>query len=298
MTWVEGAVLGLVQGLTEFLPVSSSGHLVLAQTLLGVNPPGLTLEITVHLATMAAVAAAFWRDLARIVAAAFRALAPRGRVAPSPGEPAGRPGGRRAAPPRGWSDPSLRLLVWLAAGTVPAALAGLAFEDWFAALFSSPRAVGWALMVTGLLLVLPGRKGREGRGLDRLGVRDALVVGVLQAAALAPGLSRSGATIAGGLLSGLDRDASVRFSFLLSVPAVLGAGLLDLTGWLSGGASGATALAGVSDPRLLLSAAGAAALSGYAAIRLVVASVRAGRLGWFALYCWALGAAALGLGRF
>ena len=139
--------------------------------------------------------------------------------------------------------------------------------------------------------------GRSGRGLEGLGLRDAAWWAFSRPRPWCRTLP-PGATSAGGLFGGLERETAARFSFLLSVPAVLGAGVLDLAGGLGGAAAGAVTAATLPpDPRLLVAAAVTAAASGYVAVRLVLASLRAGRLGWFALYCWALGVAALLLGR-
>jgi undecaprenyl-diphosphatase len=252
------ALLGLVQGLTEFLPVSSSGHLVLAQHLLGFTEPQLLFDVSVHVGTLAAVVVVFRADLWSMV----KGLWDRG------------PQGRRGR----------RLLGLVAAGTLPAAAAGILLKDLFESLFAIPAAVGGALILTGCLLMATRYAPPASRSLERTGPGRALAVGVGQALAITPGVSRSGATIAFGLFLGLDRDLAARFSFVLSVPAILGALALQL-------AEVDTA----SPPPLapLLVGAAAAAASGYAALKLLLKVVRGGRLHWFAWYCWALGLAAL-----
>ncbi|MBN1484161.1 MAG: undecaprenyl-diphosphatase UppP [Chloroflexia bacterium] len=265
MAFWEALVLGLIQGVTEFLPVSSSGHLVLMQHLLGwikelPTEVLLTFDTTVHLGTLVAVLGVFWRDLLDILQAWGQGLRQ------------GRPLG----------TPQARLAWWIALGTVPAALAGLLLEETFEKLFASPRAVGGILLLTAVLLLLGEFLGRRQRGLENLSWWEALLVGLAQAAAIAPGLSRSGATIAAAMLRGLRREEAARFSFLLSVPIITGTGLLQLLRLL-----GTEALS-LSLPALLAGFA-AAALAGYAAIRFLLNYVRQRPLYPFALYCAILG---------
>lgn len=262
----EAAILGLLQGVTEFLPVSSSGHLVLAQHWLGVKTPGLTFEVLVHFGTLIAIFAVFWKRIASLVGAFFRlaAFVLRGE-------------GRRAA-----ADPDIRLLFWIVIASVPAGLAGFALRHVIAEAFTNVRMVGWMLLVTGTLLWLAAR-AREGRtSLEQIGPRQAIVIGVFQALALLPGISRSGSTIASGLYSGLDREAAGSFSFLLAIPAILGATLLELKDIVSVGVdlSWAAGLTGIA----------AATVSGYVALRVLLQFVRAGKLHWFSYYAWAMGA--------
>lgn len=280
MTQLEAAALGVLQGITEFLPVSSSGHLVIAETLLGVKPPGVGFEVALHVGTLLAVLLYFGRDVWLILRSC--ALAAAAAVRPRAW---GRARGQEKE--RGWRgkgavDANYRLAWLIIVGTVPAALVGVALRPLFESLFFSPAAVAAMLITTGVLLWLAQVPRRlRVRAASDLGVAEALAIGVLQAAAIAPGLSRSGATIAGGLLLGVERADAARFSFLLSLPAVAGAALLSLTG-------SAGALAEVGAATLLIGAA-TAAVSGYVAIVLLLRVLRAGRLFGFAVYCWALG---------
>lgn len=248
------AALGLVQGLTEFLPVSSSGHLVLAQEYLGVRAPGIVLEVALHLATALAILLYFRRRLVDI----FRGAAgERGR------------GGR--------------FLALIAVASVPAAAVGLLLEDQVAAIFERPRLVGAALLFTAAALFLSTviRRGRL-RAAD-LGFAGAIAIGLAQALAIAPGVSRSGMTIVAGLLVGLAGEEAATFSFLLSVPAVGGAALLE--------ARKIESFPG-NWPALALAFA-VAFLAGLAAIYVVLATVRGRRFTWFGVYCAAVGIAAL-----
>jgi len=288
---IEALVLGILQGLTEFLPVSSSGHLVLLQHIFGWGRlPGdivLTFDTTVHLGTLVAVVAVFWRDLLRIIAAWWRGL-------------------RHGKP---LATPESRLAWWIVLGTVPAVLAGLLLEDTFARLFATPRAAGACLLLTALLLLLAELLGRRRRKLAEMTWLDGLLVGIGQAAAIAPGLSRSGTTMAIGMFRGLGREAAARFSFLLSVPIIAGTGLLQLAklamgdGWWDLGHGLAhQALSwtqqGTATPQqgyalALLAGFLAAAACGYGAIRLLLSYVRRRPLYPFAAYCAVIGLLAI-----
>jgi len=257
---VESALLGVLQGLTEFLPVSSSGHLVLAQSLLpGFQQPGVLFDVLLHAGTLLAVLVYFRRDVLALVSS----LAPGG-------------------------DREYRRVVFLiVAATVPTGLIGVLFKHPLEALFHAPRAAAAMLLVTGGLLWVSEVLGRPRDGLDRLGVPRALAVGTMQGMAIVPGISRSGSTIAVGTLLGVRGEDAARFSFLLSVPAILGAVVLQLPelSAMDGGASVAYG-AGVL----------AAFAAGLGAIRFLMAAIRRGRLRWCALYCWVLGAGYLLLG--
>ena len=252
--------LGILQGLTEFLPVSSSGHLVLGQNILGVNQPDLLFDVAVHVGTLVAVLFCFREDIVSIL---------RGLWAKDDQAREGR-----------------RLLFLIVVGSVPTALIGLLFKDQFEALFSSLSAVGVALLVTGGLLMATRFAPQGRRGLNATGPGRALLVGLFQGLAITPGISRSGATISAGLYLGLDRRLAAHFSFLLSIPAILGALALELKD---------VEFSTVAVSPLLLGGV-AAALSGYFALKVLLKVVQKGRLYWFAPYCWALGLAVLAMG--
>lgn len=252
--------LGLLQGLTEFLPVSSSGHLVLAQSLLpGFQQPGVLFDVLLHGGTLLSVLVYFRRDIYGLL----KCLLPAG-------------------------DPySRRLLGYLVAGTVPTAAIGLLFREPLQALFHQPRAAAAMLLVTGALLWLSEVLARPRDGLSRLGVPRAVAIGVVQGLAIVPGISRSGSTIAAATLLGIRGEDAARFSFLLSIPAVLGAVVLEL----------GDALGEVSVPVFSYAAGVAAAfLAGLWAIRFLMMVLRRGRFRWFAVYCWALGLGYLAFG--
>ncbi len=251
------ALLGIVQGLTEFIPVSSSGHLVLAQWLLGWTQPGVVLEAVVHLGTLVAVLLYFRSDLMSLA----RALVLGGKE------------GRKY----------VGLIV---VGTVPIVAVGLLARNPLQRAFESPWLVGWMLLVTAVVLTLADLCAkRAASGVPS--VTGALVVGLGQAFSLLPGISRSGSTIATGIACGVRATEAARFSFLLSVPAILGAGLWEL--FLG---SGRLALTGEQSWGLVV-AGSASLLSGLVAIGVLLAAVRKRRLRWFALYCAAVGVATI-----
>jgi undecaprenyl-diphosphatase len=251
MTLGEALLLGVVQGLTEFFPVSSSGHLVLAEALMGVNPPGLGFEVLVHLATLAAVLVLYGGRLFALA---------RGTL-------------------RGEAD-SARYVGMLALASVPAAIAGLTLTEFVARTFDVPVLAAVMLLVTGCVVYairwLVPRAGRPDPGWP-----GAVAVGVMQAVALLPGISRSGMTVAAALGARTRPDRAAEFSFLLSVPAILGAAVLQLPELARSQLE--------AGPLELMAAAAAAFLAGLLAISLFVRWLRGGRFHLFAYYCWAVG---------
>lgn len=262
MDSLQAVILGLVQGLTEFLPVSSSGHLVLVPWALGWDEPGLLFDTVLHWGTLLAVVVYFWADLWSLARAWVGSIAR-----------------RKVDTPQAW-------LAWLIViATVPAAIIGFLLNDFFESLFSAPAAVGGLLLVTGGILAAAEIFYPKIPKVDTLRLGDALVVGLAQAAAIAPGLSRSGLTITAGVFRGLGREAAARFSFLLSVPIILGAGLTQVVD--------AIADPGATTWFPLALGFTAAAISGYLAIHFLLGFVRRRRFWPFAAYCWIVGLAAL-----
>jgi undecaprenyl-diphosphatase len=255
MSFFDAILLGILQGATEFLPVSSSGHLVLAQHLLGdFEQPGVLFDVLLHLGTMVAVALYFWRDLAGLISSLWR---------------------------RDETAAQQRFMVGLLiAGSVPTAVIGLLFKDFFIGLFERPVFVCVMLLVTGSLLWLAERLRNQGQSRKEMTFVDAIIVGTVQGCAITPGISRSGSTIAALLMRGVDGETAARFSFLLALPAVLGAALLSLKDFdAAAGGSDAPYLAGTL----------AALLTGLLCIHLLMGVIRRRRLHWFALYCWFAG---------
>ncbi len=263
MTVLDALILGVVQGFTEFVPVSSSAHLVLVPEFFGIPAPTVAFDVLLHLATLVAVVGYFIGDVSKMVTSV---VAPR-RMS------------RQEV--KYWR----RMIIWLVIGSVPAALAGLILGDFFEGLFSSTLAVGVFLVVTSALLwgadFALGRVNRQPAGIDRLRGADSLVVGCFQALAIAPGLSRSGATMSAGVFLGFDRASAAHFSFLLSVPIIFGAFIVkvkDIGGAMTSG-----------DGFAYLVGAVAAGISGFVAIYFVMRYVRNHRFRIFAIYTLALG---------
>jgi undecaprenyl-diphosphatase len=251
MSLLHAVVLGAVQGLTEFIPISSSGHLVLVPEALGWDEPGLAFDVMLHVASLVALVAYFWSDLVALV---------RGFLA-----------GDRGA---------RRLAGLLAIGTIPAAAAGYLLEDFFEESFTDAKASALQLLMTaGILvaaeLVASYHRKRRLRTMDDLRIGDAAVIGVAQAISILPGISRSGATIAAGLGLKMERDVSARFSFLLAIPALFGAALVKVPELGGAGLTGAPAIGGFI----------ASLVTSYAAIAGLLRYLRTRTLYPFAAYC-------------
>lgn len=251
----QAVLLGILQGLTEFLPVSSSGHLVIVPRLLGWPDPGLALDTLLHLGTLLAIVAYFWSDLWRL----FRA-------------------GLQSLRQRSLADPDARVAWAMVVATIPAGIVGVLFEEKIEQLFGVPMAAAAFLLGTALLLVVSEMLGSRQRPITSISWFDALLIGLAQTLAIAPGLSRSGSTIAAGLLTGFRREDATRFSFLLAVPIVLASGLYQIAKLVLDG--GGTTPAGA-----VVAGMAAAAISGYLAIAGLLALVRRHSLYGFAVYC-------------
>lgn len=238
-------LLGIIQGLTEFLPVSSSGHLVIFQSLLQL-PHSIAFDVVVHLATALAVVVYFRRDILKLFT-------------------------------------SERKMLWLIIiATIPTGLMGLFFKDFFESLFSSVMAVGFFLIITGLVIVLAEWVGKGRRQLGEMNFWDAILIGLAQGCAIAPGLSRSGTTISASLGRNLNRTLAARFSFLLSIPAILGAGLLQSKAIIAAGTIG------IGFWPLFLGFV-AAFISGWLAIKIFMNIIQRTSIRIFAYYCFVLG---------
>lgn len=265
MTYLSSFLLGLVQGLAEFLPISSSGHLSIAQNLLGLNTeiPEF-FDVLLHLGTLVAVFVAYWRDICDMVAELIHGV---GDLV-------------HGTTPR-QVPPARRLILLIIVGTLPLFIL-LPIHKQVQALSNNMVFIGAALVVTGFLLFACDLV-RKGKKTERTAtIADVLVVGLGQAIATMPGISRSGMTIATGCVMGFERKFAVRFSFLLSIPAVLGANILSLKDALD---------AGIIWAEVPMSVVGVvtAAVVGYACIRLLRLVAEKGRFGAFAYYCWAVG---------
>ncbi len=262
----DAIILGFVQGVTEFLPISSSGHLVIFQSLLGLKEPLLLFDAVVHAGTLSAVIAYFWRDLWAMVHDTYSHLRSQ------------RYEGVRESRPSGFD-----MTIWVIIGSIPTALIGLLFRSPLEEMFASLRTVGIALMLTALLLIatrfIPGHYST----VSRVGWWRALVVGAVQGMAIIPGISRSGSTIVAGLLCGMERELAGRFSFLLSIPAIIGALLLQAVDSTTGKAGLGVLLAGYLSSSIV----------GFLSLKLLMVMVRKGSLFLFAPYCTLLGLVSL-----
>ena len=262
MSVIEAIVLGLVQGLTEFLPISSSGHLRIVPAMFGWDDPGAAFTAVIQLGTMAAVIVYFRSDLWRIATSWLGEL----RV------------------PFAHKSTDAKLGWFILLGTIPISIAGLAFSDQIESGARDLYLIGSALILFSFVMLLAERVGSQQREIAEMGPRDGLFIGVAQALALIPGVSRSGATISAGLLRGFDRTAAARYSFLLSVPAIVLSGLFELReiGGEDGASAGATIIATV-----------AAFISGYAAIAWLLKYLATHTLTIFVAYRIPLGALVL-----
>ena len=247
---IETVILGIIQGLTEWLPVSSSGHLSVAKELLGLRPP-VVFYVLLHLGTLVIVVVYFRRDVLEILEALAR---------------------------RDLKSDDGRLGLFIVLGSIPTAVIGYAFRDFFKSFFDNLVVVGMGLIATGFLLFLSERRKGE-RALNWL---DSLLIGIAQGIAIIPGVSRSGATISTGLLHRISRETAFKFSFLLSIPAVLGATVEE---------SGDLGLL-IGEEALIALVLGVAVsmIVGYMSLRLLQKLVLKQRFHWFAFYCWAAGA--------
>lgn len=248
MDLITSILLGALQGFSEWLPVSSSGHLALAQHYFGVSAP-VAFDVMLHFGTLLAVTAYFRKDILALFKRALKG--------------------------------DFRYVAFLLLAMVPTALIGFALKDYFEAMFSQPLLIALALTITGAFLYASQRLSNGKRSLN---ARSSLLIGVAQGIAVAPGISRSGATIGAGLLSGLKRKEAARFSFLLSIPAILGATALEGTKALS--------FAGLPIESLIAGVV-AAALVGYACIGLLLRFLEQGKLHYFSGYCLTLAAIVL-----
>lgn len=247
-------ILAVIQGLTEFLPVSSSGHLALAGIVINVPREDIIFEIVVHLGTLVAVISVYWKDLAALLTGLMRR-----------------------------DQQAVRMIGLLALGSVPAAAAGFFLSGSIEALFDDPLLVSLMLIVTGSVLYGTKFLGKHRR--ERPTWAGSFIIGVSQAMALLPGISRSGLTISTGLFAGVRRDNAARFSFLLSIPAIMGAAMLKLSE--TGGVSVLTADTAVGFA--------VSALTGYLALKVLLRFVKKGKLSVFSWYCWLLGLTGLTL---
>ena len=267
MTLLQAIILGVIQGLTEFLPVSSSGHLVLSQELMGVDDPGVTFELFVHFGTLLSVLIYFWKPLWRMTLAII-------------------------PPFKSEYDRERKMIGLLAVASVPAATVGFSpLKDSFESVYEKPAVVGLLLVATGCVLFLPRLLVRFAKpGDSEVNLRSAIVMGVGQAFAILPGISRSGSTIVSGMLAGAKSSHAAEFSFLMAIPAIAGGFLVEVL--KHGGDLDSTVL------HSYISGGVVAFIAGLAAIYTVLTAIRRGKFEWFGVYCLIAGAAAFGYFKF
>jgi len=265
MNLIEGILLGVVQGLTEFLPISSSGHLVLFQNILGFREPELLLNAALHLGTLLAVCIYFRSDLKLMIIETWNVLSG--------------PIKKGECLDKMIESPHASIALWVLIGTVPTSIIGLVFHSPLENLFGSVTVVGIMLVVTGILLAISRLIPEHYNASSKVGLVSALAVGVVQGLAIIPGISRSGATIVCGMLFGLKRDLAARFSFILSIPAITGALILQLT---------SSGFESINIPALIIGTI-CSAVVGLAALKILMSVVTNGRLYYFAPYCWVVG---------
>lgn len=275
----QAVILGIVQGLAEFLPISSSAHLTLVPWALGWEDPGQAFDVALHWGTLVAVIGFFGRDWIRLIDAALRGLK-RGQFFPD-------------------DDPNAKLFWLLVVASVPGALFGFWLNKKAEEGIRSPMVIAGALALMGLVLLFADRTGAKTRPLDSLSITDAIQVGLGQALALIPGVSRSGVTISVGLFRGLDRESIARFSFLMSTPIIFGAGVVKLPHLVKAMLHGAPAGEVQVGPVALAAGMLVAAIVGYGSIRWMLAFLKHGSYAVFATYrvAAALGTIALYVAR-
>ena len=271
MTYLLSILMGIIQGVAEFLPISSSGHLALFQTFFGmenVEEKYMFFTVLLHFGTLISVCVVYWRDIVDMIREFFLG------IAALAGKDTGTP------PP-----PARRMVMLIIIGTLPLFVMVL-LQDAVNALFSNSIMVSIAMLCTGFILFFSDRLAKGRKTARNATVADALIVGCGQALAVIPGLSRSGTTISVGMLRGFDRSFAVRFSFLLSLPAILGANVLEIKDAVDAGIN-------MEEMPMYIVGVVVAAVVGYFAIRLVKSLSDKGKFGRFAYYCWAVGLGSL-----
>jgi len=251
MDWLTVVVLSIVQGITEWLPVSSSGHLAIIQTIFNLNVPVL-FDILLHLGSMLAVVLIFREDIIKMISAVLKL---------------------------DFKSEEGKLALFIVAASIPTAIIGFAFKSLFESFFTNLLAVGIGLLITGTFLFICERFSKK----KELKLKDALIIGAVQGIAIIPGISRSGATIGTGLLLGIDKEKAARFSFLLAIPAIIGATIFDFSAAELSAIGIQFAIAGI-----ILSA-----LVSFFAIKWLLDIIKKQKFHWFAFYCWMIGIAVI-----
>ena len=267
MSYLESIVLGLVQGLAEFLPISSSGHLALLQQWFGIEEDKVLLfAVLLHVGTLISVLIVYWKDVWELIVELGLTIKDifTGK-------------GLRLN-----ERPVRKLGVMIIVATIPTGLIGVLFNDFFNGLYNSVIPIGVGLIITGFLLVIAERMGDSNRGIKQMNYHNALFVGVVQGIAICPGISRSGSTLFGSLICNLDRKFAVKFVFLISIPSILGSAVMEAPAAIEAGMS-------MSELGPILAGMAVAAVSGLIAIKTMIKIVSNKKLSYFSYYVWALG---------
>ena len=267
MSYFEAIILGLVQGLAEFLPISSSGHLALLQQWFGIQEDKVLLfAVLLHVGTLISGFIVYWRDIAELIVELFLTI-------------------KDLCTGKGLrlqERPVRKLGIMIIVATIPTGIIGILFNDLFDSLYNSIIPIGIGLIITGFLLVMAERMGASNRGIEQMNFRNALFIGTVQGIAICPGISRSGSTLFGSLICNLDRKFAVKFVFLISIPSILGSAVMEAPAALESGfdmAQLGPVLVGMI----------VAAVSGLIAIKTMIKIVSDKKLNYFSYYVWALG---------
>ncbi len=276
MGYFEAIILGLVQGLAEFLPISSSGHLALLQQAFGISEDKVLLfAVLLHVGTLVSVFIVYWKDIWELIVElglTFKDIF------------TGK--GLRIE-----ERPVRKLGVMIIIATIPTGIIGIFFNDFFDGLYNSVVPIGIGLIITGFLLVLAEKKNASNKRIGEMRYLDALIVGTVQGIAICPGISRSGSTLFGSLMCNLDREFAVKFVFLMSIPSILGSAVLETPAALEQGMN-------MADFGPIVVGMIVAAVSGLIAIKTMIKVVSNKKLNYFSYYVWALGALVVGYGLF
>ncbi|MGP1442310.1 MAG: undecaprenyl-diphosphate phosphatase [Anaerovoracaceae bacterium] len=274
MTLIESMILGLVQGLAEFLPISSSGHLAVLQHMFGVDTDNvLMFTVMLHFGTLISIFFAYRHDIWDLLKELFALIKD---IVTGQGIQMNK-------------NETRRLGIMIVIATIPTAIIGLLFNDLFESFYSNITFIGVSLIITGTGLFFAENKGGGDKGVMEMSIFNALLIGVCQAIAICPGISRSGATMIGGLASRFERAHAVRFAFLISIPSVLGAFLMELSTVFKHAADGSGISLGI-----VLAGITVAAISGYFAIKIMIKAVTDKKLIYFSFYTWIVGALLVG----
>ena len=271
MTLLESLILGLVQGLAEFLPISSSGHLAALQYIFGIDGSNvLTFTVMLHFGTLVAIFVVYWKDIVDLVKELFATIKD---ICTGQGVQVNK-------------NDTRKLGFMIITASVPTAIIGLLLNDFFESLYARMTVIGVCLIITGCGLFFAERYGGGKRTIKDMNFRNAFFIGLCQSVAIMPGISRSGATMIGGLACRFDRAFAVRYAFLISIPSVLGAFLLEVPDAVRSVSDGTGMSLGV-----MLAGVAVAAVSGYAAIKVMIKAVTNKKLMYFSVYTWIAGAA-------